>query len=53
MRVASLDLDDVPVEVEGGEQLLMETPYPTFLFSTSCPIRIAPPGVTATIAPTA
>ena len=29
--------DDVPLAVEGGEQLLMETPYPTFLFSASCP----------------
>ncbi len=29
--------DDVPLVVEGGERLLMETPYPTFLLSASCP----------------
>ncbi len=29
--------DDVPLAVEGGEQLLMKTPYPTFLFSARCP----------------
>jgi hypothetical protein len=35
--VALMALDDVPLAVEGDEQLLMKTPYPTFLFSASCP----------------
>src|SRR5947209_6072750 len=33
----SLCGDDVPLAVEGGEQLRMKTPYPTFPFSASCP----------------
>ena len=37
IEVYSALFDDVPLAVEGGEQLLMETPYPTFLFSASCP----------------